>query len=294
LKTVPTTASVGERLGEQLLQTVLRRLEEDRLVLPPLSKIATKALDLVKTETNPSKVTELLEVEPVLALRVIRVGGSLRGSPMPTIQGAVTALGPRTLRSTIVEACVTGVPESRDRSIADATKLLWQHCVAVAMLARDLGTMLGVGDPEEAYLAGLLHDVGKLALAILLLEAEKQAMARLSARTWLNAEQWVEVLQRFHRPAGVALAKKWMLPPPIISVIEDGTDYDSGERNSVANVVRFSNALAKQQDVYLGVYDADDADAMVMIGRSLLGIEDDTLMRLVNGIAEKSQKRLGQ
>jgi putative nucleotidyltransferase with HDIG domain len=291
---VPTTASVGERLGEQLLQTVLRRLDEDRLVLPPLSKVATKALDLVKGgETNPGKVIELLEVEPVLALRVMQVGSSLRSSALPNLQAAVTALGPRTLRSTIVEASVTGVPESRDRPIADATKLLWQHCLAVAMLARDLGTMLGVGDPEDAYLAGLLHDVGKLALAILLLEAEKQAMARLSARTWLNAEQWVEVLQRFHRPAGVALAKKWMLPAPLVSAIEDATDYDSAERNSVANVVRFSNALAKQQGIYLGFFDADDANAMVMIGRSLLGIEDDTLMRLVTGIAEKTQKRLG-
>jgi putative nucleotidyltransferase with HDIG domain len=291
---LPTTASVGERLGEQLLQTVIKRLEDDRLVLPPLSKVATKALDLVnKADANPQRVTEMLEVEPVLALRVMRVGSSARNTALTSLQAAVSALGPRALRSTIVEASVTGVPESRDRSIADATKMLWQHCVAVAMLSRDLGTMLGVGDPEDAYIAGLLHDVGKLALAILMLEAEKQAMTRLSARTWLNAEQWVEVLQRFHRPAGVALAKKWMLPTAVINSIEDATDYDSSDRSSIANVVRFCNAVAKQQGVYLGVFDADDANAMVMIGRSLLGLEDDKLMRLVTGIGERVQKRLG-
>jgi HD-like signal output (HDOD) protein len=96
----------------------------------------------------------------------------------------------------------------------------------------------------------------------------------------------VEVLQRFHRPAGVALAKKWMLPAPLVSAIEDATDYDSAERNSVANVVRFSNALAKQQDVYLGVYDADDADAMVMIGRSLLNLDDEAVQRATAGLSK--------
>jgi putative nucleotidyltransferase with HDIG domain len=279
-------------MGDQLLQTVLRRLEEDRLVLPPLTKVGSKAVDLVKTESNPMRVTEMLEVDPILALRVMRVGSSVRNSAIPNLQEAVNTLGPRTVRTTIMEACVSGVPESRDRFIAESTKMLWQHCLAVAILSRDLGTMLGVGDPEDAYLAGLLHDVGKLALAVLLLEAEKQAMARLSTRAWLNAEQWTEVVQRFHRAAGVALARKWMLPQAVISTIEDGIDYDSAERHSIANVVRFSNAVAKQQGIYLGLYDADDANAMVMIGRSLLGIEDDTLLRLVTGIGDRVLKQL--
>jgi putative nucleotidyltransferase with HDIG domain len=294
MTTAAAASNADERVAEQLLQMVLKRLEQDRLVLPPISTVATRALDMVnKPDFSVQRVAELLETDPILATRVLRVVNSaaLAGKqPCTNIQAAITRLGSRQLRSVIVDASVGSVFESRDQRIAQATKGLWQHSVAVAMLSRDIGILLGSGDPEDSYLAGLLHDVGKPVLAILLLEAEKQASLRTTS-PWIGSDLWVKVLQRSHRQVGVALAKKWQLPGHIVKAIEDCADYDSDDRKSIANLVRFSNAVAKQQGLYVGAFDAEDINALVMIGRSLLGIEDEALVRLASGLKDKVMGR---
>jgi hypothetical protein len=54
--------------------------------------------------------------------------------------------------------------------------------------------------------------------------------------------------------------------------MQDNLDYDNGDRTSLVNAVCFANALAKKSGVYVGPFDADDVDAIVMIGRSLIGV----------------------
>jgi HD-like signal output (HDOD) protein len=147
-----------------------------------------------------------------------------------------------------------------------------------------------VGDPEDAYLTGLLHDVGKPVMAILLLEAEKMMSSR-TTKPWIGSEEWMRSLQRSHRPIGIALAKRWALPAAVVNAIEQCSDYDSLDRHSVANLVRFSNAVCKQQGLYIGEFDMEDINALVMIGRSLLGLDDDGLVRLVGGLKDKVANR---
>jgi putative nucleotidyltransferase with HDIG domain len=288
-------SSAGERVGVQLEQMVLRRLEEDKLVLPPMPSAATRVLDLLqKSDFNMNKVAELLESDPILAARVIRTVNSAAmatRNPASSIKDAVTRLGQRNLRAVLVEASVGSVFESRDRRIGEQAKGVWMHSVAVALLARDLAILIGLPEPEEAYLSGLLHDVGKPVLAILLLEAEKAVISRTS-KGFLGSEDWMMVLARSHRTVGVALAKKWQLPAPVVKAIEDCADYDSTDRKSVANVVRMANAIAKQQGLYVGTFDPEDINALVMIGRSLLGFEDEALVRLAGGLRDKVQARL--
>ena len=60
--------------------------------------------------------------------------------------------------------------------------------------------------------------------------------------------------------------------------------YDNADRLSIANCVRFANAVAKQNGVYVGQMVKDDVDALVMIGKSLLNIDDEVIGRLSGGI----------
>ena len=288
----PTSA--GERLGLQLEQVVLKRLQDDKLVLPPMPSVAVKCLEVIqKSDFSMNKIADLMETDPILAARVMRTvnsAGMATKAPATNLQAAVTRLGQKNLRTVLLEASVGTVFESRDRRIAEAAKAIWQHSVAVALLARDIGILLGIGDPEDAYLGGLLHDVGKPVLAILMLEAEKQVTSR-TTKPWIGSDEWMKCLQRSHRGVGVALSKRWQLPESVINAIEQCSDYDSSDRHSVANIVRFSNAICKQQGIYMGDFDAEDINALVMIGRSLLGLEDEGLVRLVGGLKDKVGNR---
>jgi len=159
----------------------------------------------------------------------------------------------------------------------------------VAQLAQRVAALSSAEDGETAYLAGLLHDVGKPVVATMLLEAEGQITQR-NPKLWIDFSTWMDVVQRCHRPIGLDLAKKWQLPEEIQKAIEECADYDPADRLSTGNAVRFANAVVKQQGIYAGPVSADDNDALVMVGRSLLNIDDETLTRLSSDLKGKSQE----
>jgi len=74
--------------------------------------------------------------------------------------------------------------------------------------------------------------------------------------------------------------------------IKDCDEYDNSDRLSIANAVRFANAVAKQQGIYVGNVDADDIEALVMIGRSLLGLEPEVVTRLTDGLKNKAKEQM--
>jgi hypothetical protein len=122
-------------------------------------------------------------------------------------------------------------------------------------------------------------------IAAMLLEAER--MLGRSQPGWIPVDVWSNVVQTGHRKVGVAIATEWKLPEEVTAGIRDCGDYDSANRGSGANVVRFANALAKREGFTTGPIDAADVDAMIMVGRSMIGADDALITRLTNGIAER-------
>jgi putative nucleotidyltransferase with HDIG domain len=274
-----------ENLLEILRGIVLNRVEKDTLVIPSLPEVATRCLELLRDEeVDLRQVAKLIERDPVLATRLLRQATSAAVGSDATIniQQATTRLGSRGVRTLILDASAQQLFRSRDPRIAAAARQLWEHSLAVALLSRDLAAILGEGlDAEAAYLAGLIHDVGKPIAAAILLEAER---ASDKARFKLTAETWLAVVQGVHRTIGVALAEKWRLPDAVAQAIRDASEFDAANRQSLGNLVCFANSVAKLQDIYAGDFDRTDAEALLMVGRSLLGIDDDVIARLSTGL----------
>ena len=281
-----------QRLSDQLEAIVGRRIANDQLVLPPLPAAAVKCLSLLK---NPNfslrEAAAIIETDPILAARLLKLANSAAyggRDSAKTISNAVTRLGLQKLRAFLVEASAGKVFESNDRRIAEASKTLWTHSVAVAVVARDATALCGGGDPELAYLGGLLHDVGKPVVATMLLDAERAMVEAKKQALWINGTDWVAVVQKIHRRVGVALCERWEMPAPVRNAVRDCEEYDNADRLSVANVVRFANAVVKQRDIYVGPVNAEDNDAMVMIGRSLLNLDDEMVERATAGLSRLS------
>ncbi len=264
-----------------------KRISTDRLSLPAFPPMASKCLALMKEkEYDQRQLIALLQKDPVLTAQVVRLASSAAygsGEPLRSIEQAVTRLGSRNIKTAIIEACARQVYQSTDSHIALAFAELWRHALAVAMLARDVAAIIGRTDAEFAYLGGLLHDIGKPVTAIILLEAEKA----LGNSRWVKSEEWIQVVNESHRPIGVLLATKWKLPDEVRKTISDCSEYDTSERTSIANVVRFANSVAKREKIYTGPYDAEDVDALIMIGRSLLGIDEEHLDKLAHNLGQR-------
>jgi len=274
----------AEKLLGVLREIILNRVEKDTLVIPSLPEVATRCLELLRDEeVDLRQVSKLVERDPVLATRLLRHATSAAGGgdASISIQQATTRLGSRNVRTLILDASAQQIFRSRDQRIASTARQLWEHSLAVALLSRDLAAILGELDAEAAYLAGLIHDVGKPIAAAILLEAER---ASDKSRFTLTADSWLAVVQGVHRTIGVALAEKWHLPEAVTQAIRDSSEFDSSNRHSLGNVVCFSNSVAKLQELYPGTFDKEDAQALLMVGRSLLGLDDDVIARLSSGL----------
>jgi putative nucleotidyltransferase with HDIG domain len=278
------------KLAEQMEAIILSRIAQDKLTIGMLPTLATKVLaTLQDANLNLKKVVKLLEQDAVLAARVIRFASSAAygAGVMKSLDLAVSRLGVQKLRTLLIELSARQLFLSRDPRIGKSLKELWDHSLAVALIARDLCALSGHDtEMDTAYVCGLLHDLGKPIVAATLLEAER-AVTTERGGSWIGSEFWLQVVNTAHRKVGVALAEKWLLPDEALKAIRDCAEFDSSARQSPANFVRFANAVAKREGIYAGAVDKDDTEAIIMIGRSLLDINDDILGKLTASLRER-------
>jgi HD-like signal output (HDOD) protein len=279
-----------EKLAAELEGILTKKILSDQLVLPTMPAVAVKVMEILRDpDAGMKEAAALMETDPVIAARTLRMATSAAfagGGKKITLQEALARLGTKMLKTLLVEASAQKLFLSKNPQINEQLRGLWEHSVAVGMLARDVLALTGAQDSESAYLGGLLHDVGKPVVATVLLELERQ-LTDVNQRGWIDSGEWLGVIAKVHRPVAVVLAERWQLPGPIVLCIKEAGEYDQGNRQSLSNAVCFANALAKKSGIYAGPVDQEDNDALVMIGRSVIGISDDILRTLTKGLRER-------
>jgi len=266
------------KLAEQLEIILMNRIAQDSLTLPLLPAIMTRANEVVRRPDATAKdLVAIIELDPILAAVILRNGAA---AGCRTLEQSVAKIGLQKARSILAETSAHRVTESRDTKTAEATRMLWDHSRAVAILAQNVAILAGVEEPDVCFVAGLLHDIGKPVVATMLLEAEAQ-IAQRNPKLWsIDGDTWVGVVDRTHRKIATDLAKKWQFPEEVQFAVLQFSDYDAANRQSIGNAVHFANALAKQMGIALGEVSTDDNDALVMVGRSLLGLDDEAVARV--------------
>ncbi len=278
--------TITDQLVTQLTRIIHARIESDRLVLPAMPQVASRCLALLKDpDVATRKLVLVLQTDPLFAAQVSRAASTAAfgGQPARSLEAAVNRLGLDRLRVVVTQAAARSLFATKNRDIAARLDQIWKHSVAVALVAGEIAAALKLPDPANPYLTGLLHDVGKPVVATLLIEAE----ASLGKKGWIDGEQWSRVVTATHRPIGVALAQRWNLDVEVIAAVRACDEYDTSEPQGIANVVRFANALVKTHGVAGGHVDIDETSALVMIGRSMLDVDENTVDDLVTGLDQR-------
>ena len=272
---------------DKLTDIILKRLDSDNLLVPAMPAIAVQCMRLLEDPNQTfRRVGELVGKDPLLASRVLRLANSAAfpgRTPATTLEQAIPRMGTEGLKLALVHYSMYQAFSSRDARIQSAFRAIWEHSLAVALIAKEIaGQMAGQDavDPGVAYLAGLLHDVGKPVVAALLLEAEKLASVHKSALPWISHNVWRQVVDRSHRNIGVALSRRWQLPAEISSAVEKCAAYDTVAPRTYSNIVCLANAFAKQQGLYAGDVDAKQVGEVVTEGKRLLGLSDEAMTLL--------------
>jgi putative nucleotidyltransferase with HDIG domain len=192
--------------------------------LEALPLVAHRVLSLLRDEsTSIASLATLLETDQAMAAAVLRHANS--GSLMPrrrigTVREGIVRVGQRTLWAVVVQACAGPMLDRGLPPYALSRRTAWRHAATASLAARKLSMLLGVGQPEEASVAGLLHDVGKLVLSSVVPEliAEAVSLARGQRLPVWQAER--QVLGFDHASVSGALLRSWGLPEEVVGAVE--------------------------------------------------------------------------
>lgn len=238
-----------------------RRLEQ----LPPFPEAATRVLaELGRDNIDFARVEHAAGADAVLTARILRIANSpFYGltRQIAAVRDACMLTGAPTLRNLIVASVAMRQFPANQTAQVDRTAV-WRHSAQCAAFAAELAA--AVRQPRDvAFTAGLLHDIGKLAIDVLY-PAE---CARLRERgATLEAE--LDVLGATHAAIGARVAEHWRLPPAIRDAIAAHHNPHPANRATLGDVVHAANALTHAM--------SNGADATQAWSR----VNGDVLMRL--------------
>lgn len=176
--------------------------------LPPLPHVAAQALSLIEDpDTTANKLTELLGGDTALAARVLKIANSAmfsRQREITTINQAIMTIGFKTLKGIIVAATLRQL----NRKFGKVEQMLWENSTCTAMGARYIASRLKRTYVEEAFLLGLLHDLGKLVL-MRQVTKEYEAIVDVTKKGNFFVDTEQKQFGFSHPLIGALVAKKW-------------------------------------------------------------------------------------
>jgi len=241
-----TGVSLATGSGEVCRAQALKCLDR----LPPFSPILNRLLaTLAHEDVSFAELAGLIEKDTVLAGNVLRLVNSalygLRGT-VNSVRHAVAILGLVKLRNVLLGMSISQLWRSVKTPPGWSTAAFNLHSIAVALLSDLLVEVVPAPYPEGAFAGGLLHDIGKLLLAIALPRDYGLVLRMLEAGEcdWLECERRVNGTD--HAELSGAVLERWNLPAPIQTAVRfhHAPELACQGQLDLAHVVHAANLLA--------------------------------------------------
>jgi putative nucleotidyltransferase with HDIG domain len=242
----------GEQGGRLAMNPNLQRYLKGIGDLPPMPDIAARVLRAVDGgECSVNDLRLIIERDPAIVARILKVANSaLYGfaRQIDTLTHALALLGMQTVKNLVLAASMRQV----FARFGLMEKLLFEHASLCGPVAHRLARHLpGKWNPEEAFVAGLLHDMGKIVLANSYRDEYEQVVARGYNQNLGFAEVERASFGFDHAELGAEVARHWQLAPLLESVIRYHheparfAELDPDHRRMTALIAVASSSLSK-------------------------------------------------
>lgn len=216
--------------------------------MPAFPKSVEKILALTRdVNSTPKDLVDVIDKDPVVTVKVLKVVNSAYYSlprQVTSIGHAVVYLGFNTIKNLALSIAAIGMLPKENDSGFDVQQYLL-HSLATASIAKQLASKVDNADPMDCFIAGLLHDFGKVVFAQFMPAEFKTALAisaqdKSSLHTALRATIGAD-----HALVGAMLVEKWRFAPALIETIRHQRPDDFKDTDMIACVFA-ANQISKR------------------------------------------------
>jgi len=217
--------------------------------LPPLPSLASKGLNMLSDpEISLEDVEAVIAKDQALVSKIIKVSNSaLYGGlqQVTSLRQALARLGAKTTKSLILAASARGYFVKQHQGVQVYGRMLWQHAVECGIAARRVAATVAYEDPEQAFISGILHDIGKVAILMLHPEKYKQIQKMKNTDKVTDVQAEIRILHTDHAHIGQLLMAKWHMPEDVRACIEfHHRPSEAGDHRQLSLIVAYSNFLS--------------------------------------------------
>ncbi len=256
--------------------------------LPTLPEVLLKLLVACDDENTPiNEIAQIINRDPALSFRVLQLVNSAYYSfrhSFKNVEQAVVYLGTQTIKNIAITSSIYQVFE-QNRQLKDSsfnTDLFWYHSLLCATLSKRISEETGTSDKNLAYLAALVHDIGKIILATTFPEDYKSASHnQLSDSEKLKEER--DLVGIDHCQAGAWLVEKWHLNSLLVDAISyhHETLEQVAEAFPLVKVVYLANLLAN---------DITQNNELLRAGELLFDLDEATIKRCIENSTDEVEQ----
>ena len=193
--------------------------------IPTLPTVITKISKLLQNpQTSAEEIGKVITTDQALASKVLKlVNSAFYGFPgkISTITHAIVILGFSTVANIVLTASILDVFKRPGSEAPDFDmQQFWMHSISCGAAAQAIAKFTGSPEKEECFIAGLVHDIGKIILCQYQPETFAQIVADVRQKDCLFYESEINLFKFTHQEVGGLLADRWNLPKNLASAIK--------------------------------------------------------------------------
>lgn len=244
--------------------------------LPPLPQVAARAVRIsADSDTSSKQLQNLIRTDQALSAQLLRIANSAmfgRMREVATLTEAIMTLGFTTARSVVIASSVKNLFNRGPASPKE--RILWEHALATAITGSGISRSLRFPETEEVFLAGLMHDIGKSAMALKFPESYAALLRQIHDQGGDGLALELEAFGFDHTMVGEALLRSWNLAEGVEATVRwhhHPLQAPPAHRRVVA-LVALGNQVAI--DLQIGLGSPDSLAGATWEAMEILQLED--------------------
>lgn len=204
-----------------IIAEIHREFNHNEVDLPSMPEVALKINQAIQDEhLDIQKIADIIQIDPMIAARAVQVANSAMyagSQPVQTIKRAVQRIGLRAMRAIVMSVTIRNLYTAESPLIKKRMNTYYHHSIRVGVISHVLSKQIKGFDPEQAFLAGLIHDIG---IVPILIRADSHDDINH------NADLLEKIIDDIKINIGAMLLRQWGFEDELITVVQDAEKWD--------------------------------------------------------------------